>query len=117
MTMFMRMTNELSRESELKYAPVLQQIKRPFESLQFDLNVDTLSLVGNNLTATQLYSILVEAVCRSLRLLERSLMQQLDNDLLNIPEIMHFKPKSFVHLITIPYPKGISSEDMSKYKK
>ncbi|KAK0158922.1 hypothetical protein PV328_009859 [Microctonus aethiopoides] len=116
-TMFMRMTNELSRESELKYAPVLQQIKRPFESLQFDLNVDTLSLVGNNLTATQLYSILVEAVCRSLRLLERSLMQQLDNDLLNLPEIMHFKPKSFVHFITIPYPTGISSEDMKRYRK
>lgn len=115
--MIMRITSENSDETTAKYAPVIQQITRPFESLQFDANVDTLSLVGQRLTAVQLYSILVESVCRSLRLIEKCVVQQLNNKILKIPETLHFKPRTLVHLITITYPAENSPDDTSKYFK
>ncbi|XP_034936264.1 ufm1-specific protease 2-like [Chelonus insularis] len=116
--MFMRITNENNPEDVQKYAPVVQHIKLPFESYHFNLNIDTLSLIGHNITATQVYSILVESVCRSLRLIERSIMEQINENknVLRVPEVLHFKLPSFDHLFTIAY-SDISSEKTKDYRK
>ncbi|XP_015126287.1 ufm1-specific protease 2 [Diachasma alloeum] len=116
-SMLTRMTSEKS-EGSLKYAPVLQHIKRPFQSLQFDINVDTLSIVEGSVSATRLYSILVESVCRNLRLIERSFTLELDQqEELKVPEVLHFKPRNCMHLVTVAYPKGSDDEDTKDYRK
>ncbi|XP_011311376.1 ufm1-specific protease 2 [Fopius arisanus] len=114
--MLTRMTDEKS-EGSLKYAPVLQHVKRPFQSLQFDINVDTLSIVEGSVNATRLYSILVESVCRNLRLIERSFTHELNQEKLKVPEVLHFKPRNCMHLVTVAYPRGSSDEDTRDYRK
>lgn len=114
-SMLVKMTSEKSSEGSLKYAPVLQHIKRPFQSLQFDLNVDTLSIVEGSVRATQLYSILVESVCRNLRLIESSFAPQLNGEEeLKVPEVLHLRPRNCMHLVTVAYAKGTHDEDTSK---
>ncbi|KAF7993716.1 hypothetical protein HCN44_010311 [Aphidius gifuensis] len=116
-SMLIGMTSEKSIDGSMKFAPVLQQVTRPFESLQFNLNIDALSLVGHNLKASQLYSILVESVCRNTRLIERSIAQQLNNkDKFKVPELMHFRPKS-CPVITISYPVGCTDDETKSYRK
>ena len=83
------------------------------EYYKFSLKIDALSLVGNNITMAQLYEILVESLCRNLRLIGSSFENQLEiEDLqLRLPEPMHFKPLNFGHLLTLVYPIGLSSSE------
>ncbi|XP_043268584.1 ufm1-specific protease 2 isoform X2 [Venturia canescens] len=105
-------------ESTLKCAPALHHIKRSFESLQFDLQIDALSVVGNNVTAANLYAILVESVCRNIRLIERSFVEQMkESDELRLPVPLHFKPRACGHLITVTYPVGKPDEKLYDYRK
>ncbi|XP_063979793.1 ufm1-specific protease 2 [Diachasmimorpha longicaudata] len=118
-SMLTRMTSEKS-EGSLKYAPVLQHVKRHFQSLQFDINIDALSVVEGSISATRLYSILVESVCRNLRLIERSFMEELEQEQeLKVPEILHFKPRNCMHLVTIACPKESQDDSMAyrNYRK
>lgn len=99
---------------------ILIQIFFPgiYEYLQFDLKIDALSLVGRNTTKSQLYEVLVESVCRNLRLIGKSFEEQLENEDLEVklPVPMHFKPPDFGHLITIAYLVGSSAKDNCKNK-
>ncbi|XP_008552383.1 ufm1-specific protease 2 [Microplitis demolitor] len=114
--MFMRITKEkISDDNKKNYAPVLQHIKQPFVNYEFNLNIDSLALVGHNLTAPQIYSILVESVCRSLRLIERSIILS-SNHTIKIPEMMHFKLPHCDHLISIAYA-DTSAEKTREYRK
>jgi hypothetical protein len=81
------------------------------EYYEFNLKIDTLSLVGHNITMAQLYEILVESICRNLRLIGTSFKSQLEiKDLhLSLPEPLHFKPLNFGHLLTLVYPIGLSA--------
>lgn len=65
----------------------------------------------------QLYAVLVESVCRNLKLTEQTLNKQLAEDgiALKLPEPLHFKPRGCGHLFTINYPSGSSNADMCKW--
>ena len=144
--MLLKFTNDKNAEGLVKFAPVIHQTRRKFseklnllfltivhkllisiqiffsgtyEYLQFDLKIDALSLVGRNITKSQLYEVLVESVCRNLRLIGKSFEEQLGNkDLkMKLPVPMHFKPPDFGHLITIAYLVGSSTQDNGKSKK
>ncbi|XP_033217655.1 ufm1-specific protease 2 [Belonocnema kinseyi] len=117
--MLLKLTNDKNAEGLVKYAPVIHQTRRIYEYLQFDLKIDALSLVGRNTTKSQLYEVLVESVCRNLRLIGKSFEEQLENEDLEVklPVPMHFKPPDFGHLITIAYLVGSSAKDNLEYRK
>lgn len=81
-----------------------------------DLKIDSISLVGHNVTLAGLYEILVESICRNLKLTNDSLQRQLEVEGLNLslPEPLHFKPMNFGHLFTLVYPIGILATDACK---
>ncbi|XP_014208667.1 ufm1-specific protease 2 [Copidosoma floridanum] len=117
--MFLKMSDDANHEEKIKFAPVVQHIKRPVEYYQFNLKIDTLSLVGYNITMAQLYEILVESICRNLRLIGSSFESQLGmEDLqLRLPEPMHFQPSDFGHMLTLVYPVGMSTLETYEYRK
>lgn len=117
--MFIISTKDGLLEGGIKCAPVLQHVKQSFECLNFDLKIDALSFVSLNIGMAQLYAVLVESVCRNLKLTEQSLNKQLEKDgtALKLPEPIHFKPRSCGHLFTINYPAGTSNAEMAQYRK
>lgn len=88
-----------------------------FDSLECNLSINALSLVSLNATSAELHAILVESICRNIRLIE---MQQQDSQFEDIklsaklPEVMHFKPRGCGHLFTIAYPGDFTHDSTSK---
>ncbi|XP_012268207.2 ufm1-specific protease 2 [Athalia rosae] len=116
--MFMISTTDKLSEGSVKCAPVLQHIKQSFECLDFNLKIDALSLVSLDIGMAQLYAVLVESVCRNLKLIEQSLYKQLvENGVaIKLPEPIHFKPRGCGHLFTITYPAASTNAEMLHYR-
>jgi len=95
-------------------------VAESFESLEYNLRIDALSLVSLNVSSADLHAILVESICRNIRLIEMQHENQQpkyheDTKLfLKSCEIMHFKPQSCGHLLTIVYPNNSSNIDTGK---
>lgn len=84
--------------------------------MEFNLKIDALSLVERNTTLSRLYEVLVESVCRNLRLIGMSFEEQIKNDTpeMRLPIPMHFKPTDFGHLMTIAYLVGSTADENCK---
>lgn len=69
-----------------------------------------------NIKVADLHAILVESVCRNIRLIEIQQENQSEDKKIfaRLPEIMHFKPQSCGHLLTIAYPDDSTSDNTSK---
>ncbi|XP_046747991.1 ufm1-specific protease 2 [Diprion similis] len=117
--MFIISTKDGVLEEGIRCAPVLQHVKQSFECLDCHLKIDALSLVSRNIGMAQLYAVLVESVCRNLKLTEQTLSNQLAKDgaVFKLPESIHFKPRGCGHLFTINYPAGFSDADMYQYRR
>ncbi|KAG6439871.1 hypothetical protein O3G_MSEX001162, partial [Manduca sexta] len=67
------------------------------------LRIDSLAIIHRNTKLLELYTVMVEAACRSLRLLESVLIEQLgqegigDGAGLRLPETYHFLPQEIGH--------------------
>ncbi|XP_012528343.2 ufm1-specific protease 2 [Monomorium pharaonis] len=117
--MLLKISNERNSEESMRCAPVLQHIKKSFDSLECNLQIDALSLVNLNVKSTELHAILVESTCRNIRLIE---MQQENHSedtklLIKLPEVMHFKPQGCGHLITVVYPSNSTNDSTMEYRK
>lgn len=118
--MLLKMSGEKNSEESIRYAPVLQYIKRSFDSLECNLHINALSLVNLNATSAELHAILVESICRSIRLIE---IQQQDPQFQDmklsakLPEVMHFKPRGCGHFFTIVYPGDSTNDNTMEYRK
>lgn len=113
--MLLKISGETNSEETVKYAPVLQHIKRSFDSLEYNLHIDALSLVNLNVNSAELHAILVESTCRNIRMIE--ILQEGQSEDIRLPEIMHFKPHDCGHLYTIVYPGSCNSTDTVEYRK
>lgn len=72
------------------------------------IQVDALSLLHRNTGAVALYDILVESVCRNLRLLESCLVREIaDRKAASRPQVFHFLLPDFGHFFSCAYPKAI----------
>ncbi|CAL7945048.1 unnamed protein product [Xylocopa violacea] len=115
----LKLSGDRLSEDRIKYAPVLQYVKRPFNSLECNLFIDTLSLVNINVSSMDLYGILVESMCRNIKLVERWFENQFQRSessiKLSIP--IHFKPQGFGHLLTVVYPSGYTDKDTIEYRE
>ncbi|XP_076665373.1 UFM1 specific peptidase 2 [Andrena cerasifolii] len=114
----LKMSADSLSEERTKYAPVLQYVKRPFDSLECNLSIDTLSFVNLKMYSADLYGILVESMCRNIKLIEKCFMDQLKNSELSIklPIPMHFKPHGFGHLLTVVYPNDCTDRETMPYR-
>lgn len=115
----LKISSEENSEESMRYAPVLQHIKRSFDGLECNLHINALSLVSLNATSAELHAILVESICRNIILIE---MQQQDLQLdiklsAKLPEVMHFKPQSCGHLFTIAYSDDSTNDNTMEYRK
>lgn len=84
------------------------------------MKVDTLAMVHRETKVIHLYEILIEGLCRNLRLMERCLLQQIeksepDNVVIYLPEPFHFYPEVCGHFITRFYAKGEQEDILGKY--
>ncbi|CAK9825159.1 Probable Ufm1-specific protease 2 [Anthophora retusa] len=117
--MLLKLSGDRLSEDHAKFAPVLQYIKRPFNSLECNLSIDALSLVNLSVSSADLYGILVESLCRNIKLIEYCYENQLKNSetsmKLSVP--IHFKPQGFGHLLTVVYPNGYSDKQTMKYRE
>lgn len=88
----------------------MDMISGAITSLQASLPIDVLCLVYNKRKVSELYAILVDALCRSLRLFERCLSQS--SKPLTPPRPYHFVPSNFGHFFTMVYQDGFSDSDL-----
>lgn len=72
------------------------------------IQIDALSVLHVSTNTTIFYDILVESLCRTLRLIEENLVEQIQLlGELHVPLTFHFKPEHFGHFYTCIYPAGI----------
>lgn len=78
------------------------------------IKIDAIAALHINTKVVALYDILVESLCRTLRLIEENLLDQLeqaDEEELLVPLTYHFKPEGFGHFYTCIYPYSIPDDD------
>lgn len=77
--------------------------------------VDTLSLANLNMSPADLYGVLVESMCRNIKLIEKCFEDQFQtSEVIKLPVPLHFKPQGFGHLLTVVYPRGYTDKETSK---
>ncbi|CAK1551837.1 unnamed protein product [Leptosia nina] len=120
----MKATKDILSDKLVKTAVKMMTTQRkPAFCISMPLRIDTLAMIHRNTKLSELYNVLVEATCRSLKLLESILIEQLgqegigDGAGLRLPETFHYMPPTVGHFITRIVPKGIPDESMEKERK
>ncbi|KAM3967989.1 UFM1 specific peptidase 2 [Aphomia sociella] len=120
----MKSTKDMLSDKLVKTAVKMMTTQRkPAFCISMPLRVDTLAIIHRSTKLLDLYTVLVEAACRSLRLLESVLLEQLgqegigDGAGLRLPETFHYLPPEIGHFITRIVPKGIPDESMEKERR
>ncbi|XP_048481073.1 probable Ufm1-specific protease 2 [Plutella xylostella] len=120
----MKSTRDILSEKLVKTAVKMMTTQRkPAFCISMPLRVDTLAMIHRGTKLLELYSVLVEATCRALRLLETGLVEQLgqegigDGAGLRLPETFHFLPQELGHFLTRVVPKGIPDESMESERR
>lgn len=76
------------------------------------ITIDAIAALHVTTKLVALYDILIESLCRTLRLIEGNILDQLqENDELFVPVTYHFKPDGFGHFYTCVFPQSIPDED------
>lgn len=76
------------------------------------ITIDAVAVLHSTTNTLALYDILVESLCRTLRLIEENMLEQLQlDDDFSIPESFHYKPAKFGHFYTCIYPNAIPDSD------
>lgn len=114
--MLLKLSGEKSSEESIKYAPILQHIKRSFDGLECNLHIDALSLVNLNVKSSALHAILVESICRNIKLIEMHQENHIESEDLSmkLPNVMHFKPQYCGHLFTLAYPANSTNDNTNQ---
>lgn len=74
--------------------------------IRIPLQIDSLAVLHKNTKALGLYDILIESVCRSIRLIEKSVANQKFLSYINdvgVPKTFNFKPKELGHFFSCVY--------------
>jgi hypothetical protein len=80
--------------------------------VEMELPIDHLALVVRETRTAELYTVLVDTLCRSLRVFERCLSQ--GHKRLSLPRAYHFLPPFFSHFLTLVYLSNKSDEELSE---
>ncbi|VVC89167.1 unnamed protein product [Leptidea sinapis] len=120
----LKATKDILTDKHTKTAVKMMTTQRkPAFCISMPLQIDTLAMIHRTTKVSDLYNVLVEASCRSLRLLESVLLEQLgqegigDGAGLRLPETFHYLPIELGHFVTRIVPKGIPDESMEKERR
>lgn len=76
------------------------------------IKIDTLAALHISTKTIALYDILVESLCRTLRLVEENVLEQFDHSgKISIPSTFHFKPDNFGHFYTCIYADSVPDDE------
>lgn len=76
------------------------------------ITIDAFAVLHVSTKALALHDIQVESLCRTLRLIEENVLDQLEqSDELAVSQTYHFKPEGFCHFYTCIYPQSIPDDD------
>ncbi|XP_061705861.1 probable Ufm1-specific protease 2 isoform X2 [Cydia pomonella] len=122
--LILKATKDILSDKLVKTAVKMMTTQRkPSFCISMPLRIDTLAIIHRNTKLLELYTVLVEAACRSLKLLESVLLEQLgqegigDGAGLRLPETFHFIPDELGHFVTRIVPKDIPDESMEKERR
>nr|XP_031836789.1 probable Ufm1-specific protease 2 [Nomia melanderi] len=115
----LKLSGDRFSEEHIKYAPVLQYVKRQFDSFECNLPIDTLSLVNVNVSSADLHGILLESMCRNIKLIQKCFNDQLkqSDQSVKLPIPIHFKPQGLGHLFTVVYSKDTTDTETIAYRE
>jgi hypothetical protein len=88
--------------------------------LLIPIKIDTIAALHLNTKATALYDILIESLCRTLRLIEENVLEQFERKRgkeISVPSTFHFKPDNFGHFYTCIYADSIPDDDEDSKSK
>lgn len=102
-----------TRDLQEKSSSALQMtLKQNEEKVIIPLQVDVMAMLYKKTTLGNVYNILIESICRSLRLLEQSLVDLVSHEKsLSVPRILHINVPEFGHLLSCVYFDDFSEED------
>ncbi|GBP35470.1 Probable Ufm1-specific protease 2 [Eumeta japonica] len=120
----MKATKDILSDKLVKTAvKVMTTQRKPAYCINMPLDVDGVTMVHRNTKVVELYTVLVETACRSIKLLESSLVEQLgqeglgDGAGLKLPLTHHFLPTELGHFFTRILPKDFAEENMEKERR
>lgn len=125
-TILFKKATKDSLDGSKNHAPVIDVNKRIYECLTMSLKIDAVAMVHRKTKVLNLYEILIECLCRNLRMIEQCLLMQMndekdkkDGDTLcvTLPEPFHFMPDDCGHLITRFYAKGDSEKQLEPKRR
>ncbi|XP_036326954.1 probable Ufm1-specific protease 2 [Rhagoletis pomonella] len=96
-------------------------VKREESKVCMPLEVEAMAMLCKSTKVSRLYDILIESICRSLRLFEQSMVERLEEST-ESPELLrpsgyHFFPKEFGHFLSCSYLDGVSDDEASVQEK
>lgn len=87
-------------------------------TIEIPLYINSLSMLYRETKLFDLYEVLVESLCGSLRSLEANLIEQIKSQQsLKILKFYHFYPNELGHFFTCCYPDGVSDDDLNLVAK
>ncbi|PSN53636.1 putative Ufm1-specific protease 2 [Blattella germanica] len=115
--MLVKSTRDIHLEPPSKCAPVIHHVKRSYICLQSQLHVDALAMVHRSTKVVRLYAVLVDSLCRNLKLMENSFLDQVLDSTVSMPESFHFLPPECGHFVTVVYPKKRKDADLMEERR
>ncbi|XP_013116667.1 probable Ufm1-specific protease 2 [Stomoxys calcitrans] len=101
--------------------PSMSMCLKPAEKrFAVPVELEPMAILNKNIKVSRLYDILIESICRSLRLCEQSISESLEesqSNKLRVPKVYNFYPKEFGHFISCCYLDNISDDDASMQNK
>ncbi|XP_054259730.1 uncharacterized protein LOC128984435 [Macrosteles quadrilineatus] len=114
-SMLHKATRDSLSENTSRIAPVIQHLKCNKQLVQVELPVDHLALLDRETHTAELYSVLVDTLCRSLRVFERCLSQ--GHKRLAVPRAYHFLPPHLGHFLTLVYLSNRTDDDLKSRRE
>uniref|UniRef100_A0A240SWY2 Probable Ufm1-specific protease 2 n=1 Tax=Glossina morsitans morsitans TaxID=37546 RepID=A0A240SWY2_GLOMM len=98
-------------ESSSRILPSMSMCLRPNEhKFSIPIEVESMAILNKSTKVSRLYDILIESICRALRLSEQSISERLENtefQKLKAPKMYNFFPQEFGHFISCSYLEGL----------
>ncbi|XP_077293156.1 UFM1 specific peptidase 2 isoform X2 [Arctopsyche grandis] len=95
----------------------------PAYCIKLPINIDVLTLAHLSTKLVPLYNVLLESACKSLRLLEQNLLEQLgqegigDGAGLKIPDTFHFLPENCGYFFSQIIPREVTDDATESHRK
>ncbi|CAD7005619.1 unnamed protein product [Ceratitis capitata] len=110
-----------SAGKEVPPPAVSMSVKREEGKVCMPLEVEAMAMLCKNTKVSRLYDILIESICRSLRLFEQSMVEHLETSA-DAPQLLrptgyHFFPQEFGHFLSCSYLDGVSDDESSVQDK